>query len=96
MGCRVTDMRDKEVICVRNGARLGNVYDVEIDTCTGRLVAIILQGRGRCLGLLGREDDTVIAWDQIEVIGDDTILVRGEYTRVRNEKNDLLRRVIGE
>ena len=37
MNCRITDLRAKEVICVKDGSRLGNVCDVEIDTCTGQL-----------------------------------------------------------
>ena len=41
MNCRITDLRAKEVICVKDGSRLGNVCDVEIDTCTGQLCAIL-------------------------------------------------------
>ncbi len=44
MNCRITDLRAKEVICVKDGSRLGNVCDVEIDTCTGQLCAIIVFG----------------------------------------------------
>ncbi|MFR2842474.1 MAG: PRC-barrel domain-containing protein [Acutalibacteraceae bacterium] len=47
MNCRITDLRAKEVICVKDGSRLGNVCDVEIDTCTGQLCAIIVFGRAR-------------------------------------------------
>ena len=99
MGCRVTEMRDKEVICVKDGTRLGHVYDVEIDTCSGRLVAIVIQGKSKAFGLLGHENDIVIDWEQIEVIGEDTILVRGECCNrpspPPHPKNDLLERVIG-
>ncbi len=36
--CRIVDLRCKEVISVCDGSRLGYVNDVEIDTCSGRLV----------------------------------------------------------
>ncbi|HIV67672.1 MAG TPA: YlmC/YmxH family sporulation protein [Candidatus Butyricicoccus stercorigallinarum] len=72
-GCRIVDLRCKEVICIGDGSRLGFVSDVEIDTCTGRLVALVVPGRGR-LSLLGRRADCVIPWEAIRRIGDDIIL----------------------
>lgn len=75
MNCKITDLRNKDVVCIKDGSRLGYVGDVEVDTCTARLCAIIVYGRTRCFGLLGREDDCVIPWEDIAIIGDDTILV---------------------
>lgn len=75
MICRITDMHNKEVINVCDGQRLGCVDDVEVDTCTAELVAIVVHGRGRLFGLLGRCDDIVIGWREIEVIGEETVLV---------------------
>lgn len=76
MNCCVTDLREKEIINLKDGCRLGCVCDVEIDTCTGRLIAIIVFGKSKCFGLGGRTEDIRICWEEIEVIGDDTILVR--------------------
>lgn len=73
--CSVTELRNKEVISAKTGCRLGTVSDVEIDTCSGKLVSIIIWGKGKCGGLFGRDDDICIPWEDIEVIGDDTILV---------------------
>lgn len=75
MNCSITDLRNKEVINAITGCRLGFVSDVEIDTCSGCLVSVIIWGKGRCLGLLKGNDDIKICWKDIEVIGDDTILV---------------------
>ena len=75
MFCRITDMHDKEVINICDGMRLGCVDDVEVDTCTAQLTAIVIYGRPKCLGLLGHEEDIVICWKEIEVIGEQTILV---------------------
>ena len=49
--------------------------DVEIDTSSGSLQAIVIQGKFKFLGILGREDDIVIPWNEISVIGKETILV---------------------
>lgn len=75
MIARITDMHDKEVINVCDGTRLGFVDDVEVDTCTAQIVAIVVYGRNKCFGLLGRESDIVIHWKNIEVIGEETVLV---------------------
>ena len=75
MNCRISDLRDKQVVCVTNGCILGPVCDVEFDINTGDLTALVVFGRCRCFGLLGREDDIIIPWCEIKVIGPDTILV---------------------
>lgn len=76
MNCCVTDLREKEIINLKDGCRLGSVCDVEIDTCTGRVLALIVFGKSKFMGFGARTDDIRIAWEEIEVIGDDTILVR--------------------
>ena len=82
MSCRIADLRNKQVVCIRNGEVLGYVYDVEFSTETGSLTAIILPGRPRFFGILGRDDDVVIPWSDIEVIGQETVLVSTEYQAV--------------
>ena len=37
MSCCIAELRNKEVICKSNGARLGNVDDVEIDIANGKI-----------------------------------------------------------
>ncbi|HEX2985987.1 MAG TPA: YlmC/YmxH family sporulation protein [Caproiciproducens sp.] len=75
MNCRVVDMRHKEVINIKDGTRLGSVCDMEIDTNNAKIISIVIYGRLRCFGLFGREDDIIIKWQDIQIIGDDTILV---------------------
>lgn len=75
MYCRMNDLRSKYVINVRNGGKLGYVWDVELDTATAKVTSLAIKGRLRLFGILGREEDIVINWSDIEVIGEDTILV---------------------
>lgn len=86
LNCCVTDLRNKQVINQKDGDILGPVSDVEVDTCSGRVVAIIVFGRPKCLGLLGRGEDIRICWEDIKVIGEDTVLV------CRNDRNAARRR----
>ena len=76
---RFQELRDKEVIHVCEGARLGYVNDLVVDICCGRVTALIVPGPCRFLGLFGREDDYVIPWLCIKRIGDDLILVDGRF-----------------
>ena len=75
MIARITDMHDKEVINICDGTRLGYVDDLEVDTCTAHITALVICGKSRFFGLLGRDPDLVIQWKDIEVVGDETILV---------------------
>ena len=42
---------------------------------TARLQSLILLGRPRLFGLLGRDDSLTIPWQEIETIGTDAVLV---------------------
>ena len=79
MNCRISDMRYKDVINIKDGSRVGYVSDVEIDTLSACLVAIVICGRSRFFGLWGREEDVIIYWRDIVVIGEDAILVNHDH-----------------
>ena len=72
---RITDLSYKEVIDLQTGQRLGCVRDAEIDPATGKVTALIIPGRLKWLGLLGREPETVIPWERIQRLGEDIIFV---------------------
>ena len=72
-GCRLAELRCEEVISVSDGSRLGYVSDVEIDTCTGRVAAIVVPAKNN-LAFWNRKQDYVIPWEAIRRIGDDIIL----------------------
>ena len=101
MLCRMTDMHNKEVINICDGMRLGHVDDVEFDTCTAQLVALVIYGRSGFLGLFCREEDIVIDWKEIEVIGEHTILVNRPVTSCppelckKRRRNSVLNGIFG-
>lgn len=75
MICSLMDLRNKEVVNISNGEKLGFVDDIEIDTETSTVIALIVYGRERLWGLFGRDDDLIISCKEIKLIGKDTILV---------------------
>ena len=75
MECRVSELRYKEIINVSDGSRYGWVGDVEVDLDIGQVRALVVPGRLRLFGLLGREEDRVFPWEAVRRFGADTILV---------------------
>ncbi len=78
MTCRIADLRNKQVVCVKSGEILGYVSDVEFNTANGSLESIIIFGKPKLMGLFGKYEDIVIPWSDIEVIGQETILVKND------------------
>jgi YlmC/YmxH family sporulation protein len=72
---RSSDFKQKEVINISDGRRLGFVSDVEIDLEQGKIAAIVLAGVARLFGFLGKDSEFVIPWEKIVKIGEDIILV---------------------
>ena len=70
-----TDLCCKEVICVRDGRRLGFITDVVVEVPDGQICAIIVPGPCRLFGVLGRQEDFRIPWSCIRRIGPDIVLV---------------------
>lgn len=75
MECRVSELWYKEIINVSDGSRYGWVGDVEVDLESGQVRALVVPGRLRLFGLLGREEDRVFPWEAVRRFGADTILV---------------------
>ena len=75
MICSVTDFRDKEVVNIKTGEKFGFVGDVEIDTETAGLKTIVVYGKLRFFGLFGRQEDIIVKWENIKLIGEEIILV---------------------
>jgi YlmC/YmxH family sporulation protein len=79
MTCSFEDLRNKEIIHVKSGSKIGFVDDVVFETRTAKICNLIVYGRSRFFGLLGRDDDYTIPWSDIEIIGEDTILVSCDF-----------------
>lgn len=81
--CRGTELRYKEIINITDGSRIGYVGDVVMDLEEGKVLALVVPGRLRLFGLLGREPDAVFPWAAVRRFGADTILVEGGQVRQR-------------
>ena len=77
MTCRIAELQYKELVDISDGTRYGFIGDLEVDTESGSIQNVIVYGRSRALGLLGRENDIVFPWSAIKRIGPDLILIDG-------------------
>lgn len=82
MKCTLNDIRSKEIINVRTGTKLGYADDIEFDTGDMSVKALVVYGRYRFFGLMGRDDDLVVKCKDIEIIGTDTILISADEANV--------------
>ncbi|MDI3534305.1 MAG: hypothetical protein PWQ82_670 [Thermosediminibacterales bacterium] len=91
---KTSDLRQREIINILDGKRLGTIKDLELDLEEGRIESIIIPGPGKFLGLFGKDNDYIIPWEDIKKIGVDVILVEmndlsSRRTRKKNKDLDL-------
>ena len=72
---RIYELRQKEIINIKDGTRFGFVADLEIDEKNGEISKIVVPGPAKVFGMFGRETEYCIPWDAIKQVGDDIILV---------------------
>ena len=86
MVCKLEDLKNKSVINVKNGSNLGFVDDIVMDTFSARVLSLVIYGKKKFFGILGREDDILISWSDINIIGDDVVLVNIEWLPYSNNQ----------
>lgn len=87
MESRIAQLRYKEVISLSDGSRFGYVGDMEIDLDSGQVRALVVPGRLRLFGLLGREEERRIPWEAVHRFGEDIILVDGAVNGGNSRRN---------
>jgi YlmC/YmxH family sporulation protein len=66
----------KEVVQLEQGVCLGKIDDLTFDPSGATVQNVVMLGRPKLFGLLGREESLVIPWEDIEKIGLDAVLIR--------------------
>lgn len=78
MNTRIGDMRDKQVLNVQDGSLVGFVEDLEFDCEQGRITALIVHCKSRGFFAFAKEEELFVKWEDIAVIGEDSVLIRFE------------------
>lgn len=79
---KLSDIREKEIININNGERMGYVYDFELNLEKGYIEGIVLSGSSKVLGIFGKSSDMFIPWSSILKIGTDTILLDYKFDNI--------------
>ena len=86
---KISEFRQKEVVDVKTGKRLGYICDMEIDDETGKILSVRVPS-GKIFSSMMKSSDIIIHWENIEIIGKDMILVRREDDEYeRNNRKSL-------
>ena len=86
MLCKLEDLKNKNVVNVRNGTDLGFVDDVVMDTTAAKILSLVIYGKKKFFGIFGREDDILIPWKDIKIIGDDVVLINVDCATYSNNR----------
>jgi len=65
----------KDVIGIANGQNIGRVDDIEFCSENALVKNLVIFGRPKFFGLLGRGEDVKIPWENVVKIGQDVVLV---------------------
>jgi len=84
---RFSKLRQKEVVNILDGARLGVICDLVIDETCGKICAIVVPGQLRFSFFFKGERDTVIPWQNIRKIGEDVVLVEADMNCMPNYRD---------
>jgi len=81
---RFCELREKEVINIRDCHKLGFVADIDFDPDTGCICQLIIPGPAKFCGFLGRDIEYIIGWKCVKQIGGDIILVDVDMEEIMN------------
>ncbi len=85
------NISEKDVVTIKSGKKLGKIDDLRFDPVSSKIHSFIVFGKLKFFGLLGREPDISILYDDIVKIGTDVILVKWEpkLKQKKEDKDDL-------
>ena len=96
MEVRYGELEQKEILSMADGSRIGCADHLLVDLEKAQVKALVVCGRLRWFGLLGRQPDLTIPWEDIEIIGEDAILVKTaglKEKELRPAKNSWLKQI---
>ncbi len=75
MLCTLSELRQKEIVDTKTGTILGRADDIQFDSETSNVLSMIIYGRPKLFGFLGRDSDLSVRFEDVSLIGKDAILV---------------------
>lgn len=83
---KLTELMSKDIINDDDGAKLGRIIDLELDTSSGEILSIIINRGFRINNLFSGKEATSIPFSKIIKIGNDVIIV--DYPKKIKKNNN--------
>ena len=77
MDISYNELRNKEIINLADGSKMGHIMDIIFESDTGKINGFLVPGEKR---IFKKSDDIFVPIEKIRRIGDDVILIRFEFT----------------
>ena len=66
---------EKDIISISTGRNIGRADDIEFNEKNAKVENLVVFGRPKLFGLLGRGKDIRISWNDVITVGKDVILI---------------------
>lgn len=80
------ELRMKSVINIIDGKNLGNICDVVLEVCSGKILGFVVPGKKKWFQIFSSCENIFIPYHNICKIGVDSILIELMHTEVRDFK----------
>ena len=60
---KISDLRNRDVVNILDGKKLGNIIDIDLDLDNGRVLALVLPGRVKGF-LFTKREEVVVPWQK--------------------------------
>ncbi|MDI6605188.1 MAG: YlmC/YmxH family sporulation protein [Thermoanaerobacteraceae bacterium] len=80
---KTSELRDKEVINIDTGEKLGNMIDIEVNFEEGCIEGFVLPGERNVFRLFSKNTELYIPWSAVKKIGSDVILIEIKETAIK-------------
>jgi len=72
---KASELRNKDVIDINTGEKLGNIIDIEVNLEEGRVEGIVIPKETSFFRFFNKDIEIYLPWESIKKIGTDVILV---------------------
>ena len=69
---------EKDIISISTGRNIGRADDIEFNEKNAKVENLVVFGRPKLFGILGRGKDIRISWNDVITVGKDVILINSQ------------------
>lgn len=82
----LSELSIKDIVNDHDGTKVGKITDLEIDTITGKILSVKIQGGSKVYQMFNK-NATSIPWNRIIKIGSDVVIIDNQHKIDKEAKN---------